>query len=136
MDESVLSTRCIDGHLDWDTASGHYDARVVRTCQRGHIHFTDPSGDFWYDEPSNWDGRNVTGIQRGAGYKIDDSSLEVMGEDMVWGSSFSLYNTAPRTTAGIDMWAKLWTHYQDGHEVIKNANPHNCAQVATHPDCP
>jgi hypothetical protein len=138
-DEAMSTDRCIDGHEDWNTnGTGHYDSRVVRVCEPGVIHFTDPDGDYWFDEPTGqFNDRNITGMQRGAGYKIDDDTLEIIGSpDFVWGGP-GIYSggNAPVTTAGVDMWAKLWTHYQSGQEVNKDAKPATCAFPASDPRC-
>lgn len=142
-DPSLSDDQCLDGHLDWDTnGTGHYDARVVRTCaMNGVIHITNPSGDTWFEEPLGaWNDRNIAGVQRGVGYLIDDDDdghLEIEGTpDFVYGGG-QLYGggPAPVTTAGADMFAKLWTRYQSGNEVVKNANPHTCAFPATDPRC-
>lgn len=137
-DPAMSTDRCIDGHLDWNThGSGHYDSRVVRDCEPGTYHFTDPNGDYWYTELlASWNTRNISHMQRGAGYKIDDDTLDIIGSpEYVWGSDIYGGGNVPATTAEVDLWSKLWTHYQNGNEVKKDATPDNCAWPPTDARC-
>jgi hypothetical protein len=58
---------CQDAFFDWSTSGGHYDARIVRNCAPGTHRETDSLYDGWWDEPANWAGRYVLGLQKGAG---------------------------------------------------------------------
>ena len=58
---------CHDAAVDWMTTSGHYDNRIARNCRPGTLAESNSGGDGWWGEPSNWGGRTVTGLQKGAG---------------------------------------------------------------------
>ena len=80
--------RCQDAAVDWNTnGTGHYDARVLRNCNPGHTEQTDPGGDGWWEEPNNFDGANVTQVQRVGSYVFEDGNLSnVINGSNMYGS--------------------------------------------------
>jgi hypothetical protein len=73
-DSGMNTSRCIDAMVDWHVSDDqHYDARVVRVCQPGAAEETDPGGDGYWQEPSDWDGRSVDGLRVAAAYVMDDT---------------------------------------------------------------
>jgi hypothetical protein len=118
---TMSSTRCMDAKLDWGTeGSGHYDARVVRSCQPGTPEETDPDADGFWVEPSDWGGRNIGGIQKGFGYIISDSTLAVLLDERFENTgSGDLEQFAPGT--GTQGYARVRTRYNNG--TVKSCNP-------------
>ncbi len=112
----------MDAMLDWGTeGSGqHYDSRVVRSCRPYMSESTDPGGDGYWQEPADWGGAEMGGIQKGWGYVINDTTLNfVAWERMPDAGSGNLYPNAPAT--GAQGWARVRTRYQDGS--VKSCNP-------------
>ncbi|TIC79001.1 hypothetical protein [Nocardioides sp. GY 10127] len=118
---NMNTDKCMDVMLDWGTQGNeHYDSRVVRSCLPGTNEETDPDGDGYWSEPSDWGGRTVTGIQKGWGYMIDDSNLLVLSaERLADTGSGALWGTAPGT--GTQGYARMRTRYQNGS--VKSCNP-------------
>jgi hypothetical protein len=124
--QSTMSTnRCMDAMLDWQTASGHYDARVVRSCRPGGVATTDPGGDGYWSEPSDWAGRTVTDMQKGGGARIDDDYVNGNFALYAWegfaGAGTGSYSSRPRTCT--DKFARMRTLYQDGHFNACDSDP-------------
>lgn len=113
----MLTTRCMDAQLDWDVPPGmHYDLREIRSCRPGAQNFTDPSGNGWWGEPSDFAG---TDMQRGFGLSISDDASDpdgtifpVFEQQRFVGSGNVALVEVPRTT---DCFARTNTLYQDGH---------------------
>ena len=120
----MSTDRCMDAMLDWQTTSGHYDGRIVRSCRPGGTATTDPGGDGYWQEPSNWAGRTVIDMQKGGGARIDDDYLN---------GNFELYQWDPFAGAGgsytvrartcTDKFARVRALYQDGHFASCNSDP-------------
>lgn len=70
----MSTSRCHDMMFDWATDSGHYDARQVRNCDPGSQASSQSSGSWPANEPSGWAGRDVNGLQKGAGCVYNQSS--------------------------------------------------------------
>lgn len=118
---SMSTDKCMDVMLDWGTnGSGHYDGRVVRSCAPGIDEETDPDANGFWDEPSGWGGRDVTGIQKGWGYTIDDDNLLVLSAARLNDTGTGdLWGVAPGT--GTQGFARVRTRYQNG--TVKSCNP-------------
>lgn len=59
---------CLESRFDWETQSGHYDARATRMCGKPY------SYGGVVGEPLSWGGRDVTGLQKAAGCKYLQTS--------------------------------------------------------------
>lgn len=103
--------------MDWKVTSGHYDARVIRSCQPGVQESTDPQGNGFWSEPSGWAGATVVDMQKGWGMLIDDSyvngNFAEYEKDPFAGTLGAAYSERPRTC--IDKFARVRTRYNDGH---------------------
>lgn len=65
----MQADKCHDMMFDWATNSGHYDSRQIRNCAPGTQTSSQsgtPQGTFPAREPSDWAGRTVSGLQKGA----------------------------------------------------------------------
>lgn len=122
---SMSTDRCMDAMLDWKTTSGHYDARVVRSCDPGGKVSTDPGGDGYWQEPSDWGGRTITDMQKGVGARIDDDYVDgnfaMYAHEDFAGAGGGAYSARPRTCT--DRFARVRTLYQDGHIQSCNSDP-------------
>ncbi len=68
------SGRCLDSFFDWETHgafAGHYDSRIVRDCYPGSNLESDPNGDGYWEEPSDWGSASVSGLNKGMGANYD-----------------------------------------------------------------
>lgn len=113
----MSNDHCMDSMVDW-LSNGHYDSRVIRSCLPGAKNTTDPYGDQGWQEPSDWGGRQVTDMQKGFGYTMDDDfvggQFNVVERQHFAGSGpGAFYPSPPRTP--VDCWARTKTIYQDGH---------------------
>lgn len=118
----MAASKCMDSMVDWYTnGTGHYDARVVRSCLPGGYIETDPGGDgYWNEFNTDWITRVINKIQRGYGYTIDDTNLAVLNFDHYnFGNLAGLQAAAPGT--GTQGYARVRTLYQNGS--IKSCNP-------------
>lgn len=117
----MSTSKCMDAFLDWGTEGDHYDGRVIRSCRPGTTEETDPGGNGFWSEPTDFAGAHVNGIQKGFGYMIDDGNLQVLtgAQRMANTGSGSLDNYAPGT--GTQGYARVRTRYQDG--TVKSCNP-------------
>ena len=80
------SGRCIDAFFDWEAQglfAGHYDSRIIRNCYPGSNLESDPNGDGYWVEPSNWGGESVSGLQKGMGatYDLSDGAYVSGGRE-------------------------------------------------------
>lgn len=130
---NMNTSRCIDGAVDWKTKSGHYDVRVVRVCRPGGTESTDPGGDGWWLEPSDWDGRTVVGMRVAGGILIGDTypfanHNESLSQLSVGRPYQSTNHVAPRSGSNVDFWARIRTMYQDGQRGTASINktPERC----------
>ncbi len=116
---TMSSDRCIDSMLDWQTTGGHYDSRVVRVCRNNRFLDTDPGGDGYWSEPTDWGGRTITDMQKGWGAYIDDDYINgnfpMYEAENFSGAGSSPYSARPRTCT--DKWARMRTLYQSGNIV-------------------
>lgn len=113
----MSTSKCVDTYLDWATTIGHYDSRLTRVCQPGGHRVTDMGGDGWAQEPSDWGGRTVTGLQKGAGcfYNQSTENFDICTNfpehlpgcvyDLVY-DSFSL--------GDMTWFTRYWVTHQDG----------------------
>lgn len=115
--------RCQDAAVDWNTnGTGHYDARVVRNCNPGHTEETDPDGNDWWQEPSNFQDADVRRVQRVGSYVFDDSDLTNIT------NSSNAYGSEPSRAYGTGDWSqRIRTLYDDGDVVSHEHNPARCA---------
>lgn len=69
---SLPSGDCLESTFDWwvPTGGGHYDQRTVRNCRPNTTAMTDPGGDAYWNEPSDWDKRPVRGVFAAGGLHI------------------------------------------------------------------
>jgi len=124
---SMSSDRCMDALLDWGTeGTGHWDSRILRSCQPGYAVETDPGGDGFWEEPNNnilhW--RDLGGIQKGWGYTIDDDSLEIAPGSAnrdPFDSAGHLAPDNPAARAGARGYARIKSRLQSGS--VKSCNP-------------
>lgn len=134
MPNSGMSTsRCMDAMVDWKVKQpifghNHYDSRVVRSCKPGFDEETDPGGDGYWSEPSGWGGETPQGLQRGFGYIISDSTLEVLGSERFDDSGSLSLDPVPSTFG--QGKARVRTLYQDGH--VGSCNPLPVNDAADH----
>lgn len=113
-DAAVPTYRCHDAWVDWATVSGHYDARLTRNCDPGSYRETDSGGDGWEPEPSNWGGRNVTGIQKGAGCVHNQNSI-TFDTCAQYPQNLSTCSIgSDYTLTQMKNFVRYWIRYQDG----------------------
>lgn len=120
-DTTMSSNVCLEAMMDWSPNDGtHYDARTVRNCMPGGIISTDPLGNGYWNEPSNWDSDThdspITNVRAAAAYKTDDGTLDILEQAVVYGSNDIYGNRTPPTTS--DKWAAVRTLYESGSIVL------------------
>lgn len=117
------SDRCADAWFDW-SASGHYDARVVRTCKPGSNRYTNAGGPGFYYEPST--SRNLSGEQKVFLCLYNQSSGNVISEnaEIVAGGVTGFESVDPNYSQNSpNPVTRAWhrqadgdTYISDGHE--------------------
>lgn len=116
-DFGMSTSKCLDTYVDWATTSGHYDQRLTRVCQPGGWRLTDQGGDGWALEPSDWGGRTVTGLQKGAGclYNQSTGNFDDCSDfpEHLSGCVYDLV-TDSFTLSYMKWFTRWWVTYQDG----------------------
>lgn len=120
----MSSSRCMDAMVDWKVKQPiighhHYDSRVIRSCLPGTAEETDPGGDNRWSEPSDWGGETPQGLQRGFGYIIDDSTLDILSKERFANSGSVDVTNAPSTFG--QGGARVRTRYNNG--TVGSCNP-------------
>lgn len=110
------SNRCADTWFDWDTSgSGHYDARVVRTCKPDSHRYTNAGGPGFYYEPST--SRTLTDEQKVFLCLYNQSTGNVILEnaEIVAGGSGGLESVVPTYTQNNpNNVTRAWHRQADG----------------------
>lgn len=134
-DDGMSTDRCIDVTVDWRVEDGsHYDQRVLRNCDPGGYVDTDPGGDGYWREPSNWDTDThdspVVGVRTVAVYKIDDDDRSIVGNPAIVQGSSNIYGGRLPPSTFNDGWAEVRTRYQSGtiRSTRNDYKPERCWQ--------
>lgn len=97
---------------------------------------TDPQGDKKWNEPSDWDGRNVTGVWAAGAQILKDTTLEVVKADVGFGDRTTLYGAGSHrapigTEAGKHLMA-IRTRYENGNIVSTRivSKPESCMKAS------
>lgn len=120
---SGTGNRCQDALVDWNTnGTGHYDARVVRNCNPGHLVATDPGGDDWWQEPNDYDEADVRRVQRVGSYVFKDNDRSAITNHKY------KYGGPPAEAGATSSYAqRIRTLYDSGNLVSYTHFPVRCA---------